>query len=51
MLKGDLISLVKLRRRDLAQLKEWRNNPDYRKHFREYKELSQKHQETWYGLF
>lgn len=35
-------------REDLEQLRSWRNDPEYRKYFREYRELSVDHQENWY---
>jgi RimJ/RimL family protein N-acetyltransferase len=33
--------------RDLEQLKEWRNNPELRQWFREYRELNDRDQESW----
>tara|TARA_B100000315_G_scaffold242681_1_gene265138 strand:+ start:393 stop:923 length:531 start_codon:yes stop_codon:yes gene_type:complete len=48
MLKGKLIGLVAIEKEDLKQLRDWRNNPDFRKHFREYRELSMRDQEIWF---
>ena len=43
-----LVSLTALERKDLPQLMQWRNIPEYRKHFREYRELNMFQQETWF---
>ena len=40
MLKGRHVSLFAVEKEDLQQLRDWRNNPDFRKHFREYRELN-----------
>jgi len=48
MLSGKLVGLVRVEREDLKQLMEWRNNPYFRKHFREYCELNMILQEKWY---
>ncbi|MHA1381287.1 MAG: GNAT family N-acetyltransferase [Candidatus Helarchaeota archaeon] len=48
MLKGELLGLVAVEREDLKQLMNWRNNAEFRKHFREYRELSMRHQEIWF---
>lgn len=48
MLKGRKVGLVGIERRDLKQLLDWRNNPDFRKHFREHRELNMQQQEKWY---
>ena len=48
MLKGDIVSLYAVEKSDVSQLKDWRNNSDFRKYFREYKELSDENQENWY---
>ena len=39
MLKGEKVSLFAVEKEDLEHLRNWRNNPDFRKHFREYREL------------
>jgi RimJ/RimL family protein N-acetyltransferase len=48
MLAGKLVSLTAVERQDLALLKKWRNNPEFRKHFREYRELNDVMQERWF---
>ena len=48
MLKGKLVGLVAVEKEDLKQLRDWRNNTEFRKHFREYSELSMRHQEIWF---
>ena len=48
MLKGDIVSLHAVEKSDISQLKDWRNNSDFRKYFREYKELSDEDQENWH---
>ena len=48
MLEGKLVSLHAVEREDLKQLRDWRNNSDFRKHFREYRELNMKQQENWF---
>ena len=48
MLKGSLISLSAVEKKDLKQLKKWRNNPNLRKFFREHRELNMFQQKTWF---
>ncbi len=48
MLKGKLVSLFAVEKEDLQKLRDWRNNPDLRKHFREYRELNLNQQENWF---
>jgi RimJ/RimL family protein N-acetyltransferase len=48
MIKGKLIGLVAIEREDLKQLLSWRNNIDFRKHFREFRELNMANQEEWF---
>ena len=48
MLKGKHVSLFVVEKEDLQQLCDWRNNPDFRKHFREYRELNMAQQEKWF---
>jgi RimJ/RimL family protein N-acetyltransferase len=48
MLKSNLVGLVAIERSDLKQLMNWRNNPEFRKHFREYRELNMAMQEKWF---
>ena len=48
MLKGNLVGLRAVEKDDLKQLMDWRNNLDFRKHFREYKEINTLAQERWF---
>lgn len=48
MYKGKQIYLDAVTREDLKQLMDWRNLPEYRKHFREYRELNMDMQQRWY---
>lgn len=48
MLKGKIVSLHAVEKSDISQLKDWRNNSDLRKYFREYRELSDEDQANWY---
>lgn len=48
MLKGKLVGLVAIEKEDLKQLRDWRNNTKFRKHFREYRELNMTMQEKWF---
>jgi len=49
MLKGKLVGLVAVEKEDLSPLLAWRNNPDFRKYFREYRELNLYQQEAWFN--
>ncbi len=48
MLRGDKVYLVPIEREDLEVLRTWRNQPNFRKYFREYREISKDMQEKWY---
>lgn len=48
MLKGEFVGLRAIERDDLSQLLEWRNRPEYRRYFRESRELGTVNQNTWY---
>jgi hypothetical protein len=48
MLKGTLVALRAIERDDLPKLLAWRNRPDFRRFFREYRELSSEQQLAWY---
>lgn len=48
MLKGELVGLRAIEREDLPQLLEWRNRPEYRRYFREYRELGMDSQNAWF---
>lgn len=48
MLRGTLVGLRAIERSDLPQLLSWRNQEDFRRFFREYRELSSEHQDRWF---
>lgn len=48
MLKGSHVGLRAVEREDLETLLHWRNIPEFRKYFREYRELSKENQNNWY---
>ena len=48
MMMGSLVVLTAVERSDLKQLMDWRNNSNFRKHFREYRELNMAAQELWF---
>lgn len=48
MLKGKYVGLRAIEESDLSQLLLWRNHPNYRRYFREYRELSQTNQRNWF---
>tara|TARA_A100001015_G_C14723603_1_gene606933 strand:- start:34 stop:576 length:543 start_codon:yes stop_codon:yes gene_type:complete len=48
MIKGSKVGLRAVEKEDLDQLKDWRNIPEFRKNFRETKELSSEHQNLWF---
>ena len=48
MLKGQYVGLRAIERGDLPQLLTWRNQPEYRRYFREYRELSSVNQAEWF---
>jgi RimJ/RimL family protein N-acetyltransferase len=48
MIKGKKVKLTAVERGDLQQLRDWRNKPEFRKYFREYRELSEADQNYWY---
>lgn len=48
MIKGRNIYLTTIEEGDLEQLRLWRNLPEYRKHFREYREISSTMQRNWF---
>ena len=48
MLVGELIELHAIEESDLNRLQEWRNDPEIRQYFREYRELSMEQQRLWY---
>ena len=48
MLKGNIIGLRAIENEDLISLLKWRNNPEYRQYFREYRELNLEQQKKWF---
>ncbi|SDG75395.1 GNAT family N-acetyltransferase [Winogradskyella thalassocola] len=48
MIKGKKVGLRALEREDLKFLRDWRNNVDFRRNFREVRELSLTDQEKWF---
>lgn len=48
MLKGEIVGLRAIEEADLKQLLEWRNQPNFRQFFREYRELGMTNQKLWY---
>jgi len=48
MLSGNLVALTAVERSDLKSLMDWRNKPQFRKYFREYRELNMAMQEHWF---
>ena len=48
MLKGNMVGLAAVERSEIQQLRKWRNNPELRKFFREYRELNSEMQEKWF---
>ena len=49
MIKGKTVGLRSVEEEDLITLVTWRNNPDLKKYFREYKELSIFAQKKWFN--
>lgn len=49
MISGDKIYIDAVTKEDLPQLMFWRNLPEYRRYFREYRELNLEMQEKWYN--
>jgi RimJ/RimL family protein N-acetyltransferase len=48
MIKGDLLGLRAVERSDLELLRDWRNITDFRRNFREVRELNMSNQEKWF---
>jgi RimJ/RimL family protein N-acetyltransferase len=47
MIKGDHVGLRAVESEDLQLLRDWRNNTAFRRNFREVRELSMFHQNSW----
>lgn len=48
MIKGKYVGLRAIENADLPILLKWRNQPELRQYFREYRELSMQHQANWH---
>lgn len=48
MIKGKLVGLRAVEKEDLSLFRDWRNIVDFRKHFREVRELSLTDQQGWF---
>lgn len=48
MLEGKCTALRAIELSDLRQLLDWRNRPEYRRYFREHRELSMANQRQWF---
>lgn len=48
MLEGKKTILTAVEEGSLEQFRHWRNNPELRKYFREYREISETMQQAWY---
>ena len=48
MLYGKKVYLCAVEQESIEQLRVWRNDPELRKYFREYKELSSTMQREWF---
>ena len=49
MIVGKKVGLRAVEREDLIKLRDWRNNGEFRKNFREIRELNLANQENWYS--
>ncbi len=49
MIKGKLVGLRAVEKEDLILLRDWRNKPNFRKNFREVRELNMINQEHWFN--
>lgn len=48
MIKGNVVGLRAIEKKDLPQLLSWRNQPEFRRYFREYRELNEENQNHWF---
>lgn len=48
MLNSKKITLRAVEQKDLESLRNWRNDPNLRKYFREHKDITKVNQENWY---
>jgi hypothetical protein len=49
MLRGEKIELRAVERTDLERMRDWRNLPELRRNFREFRELNLLNQEQWFA--
>jgi RimJ/RimL family protein N-acetyltransferase len=50
MIKGKLVGLRAIEEADLELLQKWRNNPAFRRNFREVRELGIENQKRWFKM-
>ena len=48
MIAGDHVGLRAIEPADLERLRDWRNRPQFRRNFREHREIGSEHQRRWY---
>ncbi|WP_018997110.1 GNAT family N-acetyltransferase [Hirschia maritima] len=48
MLSGEFVNLRAIEQTDLEPLRQWRNKPEMRRFFREYREISPEMQQKWF---
>lgn len=48
MITGQYVGLRAIQESDLEPLRQWRNKPDFRRYFREYREISPEMQRKWF---
>lgn len=51
MITGQVVGLRAIEEVDLAQLLQWRNKPQFRLYFREFRELNQTNQKAWFDKY
>lgn len=49
MLRGEQIELRAVERADLERMRDWRNLPELRRNFREFRDLNMLNQEQWFA--
>ncbi|QSX07145.1 GNAT family N-acetyltransferase [Sedimentibacter sp. zth1] len=48
MISGNKVKIKAIEKEDLEQLMEWRNLPEFRKYFREYRDINENMQNKWF---
>lgn len=51
MIIGNKVGLRAIEEKDLSELLTWRNNPEFRLYFREFKELNSTNQRLWFEKY